>query len=170
VQGALVDEVEARFVAVHEAEGRGGGEGGEGGGHAVDGIGFTGGKITGGKTAGDGVIEHAGFEGPSAAHTPTGGGHLLDHAELHAIGGLEAVHVLGQMGFERFARFILHHDTAGEESVADGVLGRTLLPLGCNRSASAGSVGARSQNTSKRRHSISLQFQVSMATQGNIRK
>ena len=94
-----------------------------------------------------GVFEHAGFDGPGAAHAPVRGNHFLDHAEFHAIDGLEAVQVLGQEGFEGLERFLFHDDAAGEQSVADGVLGRALLPLRRGRALRACSVGARSQNS-----------------------
>ena len=38
VEGALVEQVEARLVAVHHAQGGRGSEIGEGGGHAVQGV------------------------------------------------------------------------------------------------------------------------------------
>jgi hypothetical protein len=76
-----------------------------------------------------GVFEQAGFDGPGAAHAPVRGNHFLDHAEFHAIRGLEAVQVLGQQGFEGCAGFLIQDDAAGEQAVADGVLGRALLPL-----------------------------------------
>ncbi|SPF32597.1 hypothetical protein SBA4_120026 [Candidatus Sulfopaludibacter sp. SbA4] len=166
VQGPLVHEVEARFVTVYQTQGRAVGEGGEGGGHAVELVGFrlrT--KVTGCKTrlrteaagatggaGGGGVIEHAGFESPGAAHAPTGGGYFLDHAELHVIGGLEAVDELFQVVFEDIARFVLHQKDVGQQSVAHGVARRALLPLRGGGTARARSVGARSQDASQGRH------------------
>src|ERR1035438_3026248 len=72
--------MEAGFVAVHEREGSRVGKGLKGCRHAVDwrnsrGIGSVG-------------IEHAGFDGPRAAHEPGGADHFLDEAELYGAGGL----------------------------------------------------------------------------------
>jgi hypothetical protein len=141
VERALVDEVEAGFVTVYESERGGGGERGEGGSDGADGVGLALGV--------GGVFEQAGFDGPSAAHAPVRGNHFLDHAEFHAIGGLEAVEVLGQQIFEGCAGFLIQDDAAGEQAVADGVLGRAMLPLRRGRTLRAGSVGARSQNASE---------------------
>src|ERR1035438_4959035 len=82
--------MEAGFVAVHEREGSRVGKGLKGCRHAVDwrnsrGIGSVG-------------IEHAGFDGPRAAHAPGGADHFLDEAELYGAGGLVALDVLGEDG------------------------------------------------------------------------
>lgn len=135
---ALIDEVEARFVAVHEAKGWLGGESPKCLGHTVQ-------PVAGG-LGGDLVLEHAGLESPSTAQAPEGGDHLLDHAEFDAIGGIEASKVLVQQGLESFGRFILHQGAAGEEAVAQGVLGRPLFALPSSRTPRAGAVGPGRQS------------------------
>ena len=50
------------------------------------------------------------------------GNHLLDEADLHSIGGLEAIQVLVHDSLESFGRFIAHDAIAGEQSVAGGIL------------------------------------------------
>jgi hypothetical protein len=67
------------------------------------------------------LIEHAGFERPRAALAPVSGTHLLDHAELDFVGGREAVDVLLQENQEVLARFTLHDDTVGAQTVTHGV-------------------------------------------------
>lgn len=118
MEGPLVQHVEAGFIAVHEVQGGGIGEGLEGGSDTVDGRKGDGGF--------DG-IEHASFDGPGAAHAPGGTDHFLDEAELDVVGGLEAVDVGGKEGLEGFAGLVIEDEAAGEESVNEGVLGRMLL-------------------------------------------
>jgi hypothetical protein len=67
------------------------------------------------------IFEQAGFDGQGAAETPVGGYHLFDHAELHAIGGLEAIEVVIHDLRETFGRFILHDDLVGEQAMAGGI-------------------------------------------------
>ena len=50
------------------------------------------------------------------------GNHLLDEADLHAIGGLEAIQVLVHDSLEGLRRLIAHDAIAGEQSVAGGFL------------------------------------------------
>ena len=88
----LIIEVKAGLVTVHEAEGGFGGEIVEGIGEAIE-------RIGGGLDGGF-IFEQSGFDGQGAAETPVGGDHLLDHGELHAIGGLEAIEVLVHDSFE----------------------------------------------------------------------
>ena len=133
MESALVDAMEAGFVAVHEGEAGVGGGIGEGGGHAVD-------FVAGGLSFGV-VLKDAGFEGPGAAHAPVGSRHFLDETELEGIGGLEAFEVLGEEGFEGGAGLVFHDDAAGQEAVASGVLGRAAFSLGGSRSTRAGAVG-----------------------------
>jgi hypothetical protein len=125
--------MEAGFVAVHQAEAGEGGGVGEDGGHAVD---FFAGRLSFGV-----VLKDASFEAPGAAHAPGGRCHFLDETELEAIGGLEAVEVLGQEGFEGGVRFVFHDDAGGQEAVAGGVLGRAAFSFGGSRSTRAGAVG-----------------------------
>ena len=82
MEGALVDAVEAGFIAADEVRRGGIGKGGEGVGEAIEGVAIG--------LGGEALLEGAGLHGPGAAHPPVGGGHFLDETELHAIGGLEA--------------------------------------------------------------------------------
>ena len=138
-EGALIHVVEAGFVAVHETEGGGGGEGREGAGDAADGV--------GGEVGLDGIVEEAGFDGPAAALAPEGGSHFLDEGHFDIVGGLEALDVLGHDGLEGFGGFALEDDAAREESVAAGVLCGTLLALWSFRSTGAGAVGPGSKSS-----------------------
>jgi hypothetical protein len=140
VEGALVDAMEAGFVAVHEAEAGMSGGVGEDGGHAVD-------FVAGGLSFGVVFID-AEFEGPGAAHAPVGRCHFLDETELEVIGGLEAFEVLGEEGFEGGLRFVFHDDAAGQEAVAGGVLGRAAFSFGGSRSTRAGAVGTGRESQS----------------------
>ena len=141
VEGALVDAMEAGFIAIYEAEAGMGGGIGEGGGHAVD-------FVAGGLGFGV-VLKDAGFKGPGAAHAPVGSGHFLDETELEAIFGLEAVEVLGKEGFEGGARFVFHDDAAGQEAVAGSVLGGAAFPFRGSRSTRAGTVGTGREGQSE---------------------
>jgi hypothetical protein len=73
VESALIVEVKAGLVAVHEGEVRLGGRILEGSGEAIEGIG-------GG--LGRGIFEHAGFDGHGSAEMPVVGNHFLYQAEL----------------------------------------------------------------------------------------
>ena len=145
MEGALVHHVETGFIAVKE-EGIG-----------VSGCGTRGGddetveRVSGG-LARHGFVDGTGLDGPAAAHAPVSGDHLFDHAELHFVGGLEAVDVLLEEGAEVFGVLTFEDDAIGEQAVADGVDGRTLLTLGRNWSAGAGAVGPRGKYSSVRGH------------------
>ena len=76
------------------------------------------------------------------------GNHLLDEADLHAIGGLEAIEVVVHDRRETFGRFILHDDLVGEQAMAGGILRRTPLALGGNRTEGASAVGPGRKNAS----------------------
>lgn len=120
VKGALVEHVEAGFVAVHEREGGGVGKGLKGCGHTVDrgnvgGIGSVG-------------IEHVSLDGPGAAHAPGGGDHFLDEAELCGVGGLVALDVLGEEGLKGLGGFVLKDQTASQKAVAEGIMGSFFSP------------------------------------------
>jgi len=140
-EGALIHVVEAGFVAVHEAECGGGGEGGEGSGDAADGV--------GGEVGVDRIVEEAGFDGPAAALAPEGGGHFLDEGHLDIVSRLEAFDVLSHDGLKGVGGFGLKDDAAREESVAAGVLSGTLLALWSFRSTGAGAVGPGSKSSSE---------------------
>jgi hypothetical protein len=77
------------------------------------------------------------------------GNHLLDEADLHAIGGLEAIQVLVHDRVESFGRLIAHDDMAGEQAVAGGILRREPLALGGDRTDGASAIGPERKNASE---------------------
>ena len=87
------------------------------------------------------VFEEASFDGPGAAETPVGSDHLLDHAELHAIGGLETSEVVIHHGFEPLRGFLAHDDMPGEQAVTDGILRRTPFAFGGKWTFGASAIG-----------------------------
>jgi len=105
VEGALVHEMEAGFVAVHKGLAEDVVGFGEGGGDAIE-------EVAGGLSGGV-VVEHAGLDGPGTADAPEGGGHLFDSGELDAIGGLEAFDQLGHEGVEGLLGFAFEDDAIG---------------------------------------------------------
>ncbi len=125
--------MKAGLVTVQEGEGGFGGE-------VLEGIGYTIEGIWG--SLGSGLIfEQPGFDGPGAAQAPVRSDHLLDHAQLHAIGGADASDVFGDDGRETFGRFIAHDDLFREQAVAEGILRRTLFALGGKWTLGAGAIG-----------------------------
>ena len=142
VEGALVNTVEAGLVAMEEIQLGGGGQLGERAGDA-------GGLVLAGRLVLEGLLHQAILDGPGAAHAPVRGGHFLDHTELDAIEGAEAVGVLGHEVVERLAGFVGQNDAAGQETMAHGVGGRAVLAVGGDRSAGAGAVGPRSVDASE---------------------
>jgi hypothetical protein len=58
--------------------------------------------------------EELGFDGPGPAHAPPSGHHLLNDAKLDAVGGLEALEVIGQDFSEAFGRFVFQDYDAGQ--------------------------------------------------------
>ena len=116
IKRALVDEMKTGLVTVHEAERGFVGEVGEGVGQAIQGI--------GGRLGVGGIFKLAGFDCPGAAEAPVRSDHLFDHAEFHAIGGLEAAEVVRHDGFETRGGFVVQDDVAGQETVAGGILRR----------------------------------------------
>jgi hypothetical protein len=137
VESSLIDEVEAGFVTVHEAQGRLGCQRGEGGGHAVAAVSLG--------LGGDFIIEDAGFQGPGTTKAPEGGGHFLDHPQFDAVGRIEAGEVLVQEGLKGFGGFIAKQNALGEEAVAERILGGALFAFGGDGAARAGSVGTGSE-------------------------
>jgi hypothetical protein len=133
--------MKAGLVTVHEGEGGFGGQIIEGAGEAIERV--------GGLLGGGFIFEHAGFDGQGAAETPVGGDHFLHHGELHAVGGLEAIEVVIHDRLETFGRFILHNDLVGEEAMAGGILRRTPLALGGDRTDGASAVGPGRKNASE---------------------
>ena len=135
VEAALVDGVETGLVAMDEAELRRIGQVGKGGGDAA--------QLVFRLLGADGVIEEAGFDGPDTAEAPGGGDHLLDKAELDAVGGREPSEMLIEQGFEALLRLVGKDEALGEEPVANGVLGRVPLTFRSLGSQRAGAVGPR---------------------------
>jgi hypothetical protein len=86
-------------------------------------------------------IEHAGFDGPSAALAPAGGGHFLDQAELDFIDGTEVVDMLLQEILEILALFVFKDDAVGAEAVNDRVFRGTELAGRRGRPFREGAVG-----------------------------
>src|ERR1035438_8022381 len=141
IQRALIVEMKAGLVTVDEADGGLFGEILEGDGEAIERV--------GGLLGGGFIFEQAGFDGQGAAETPVGGDHLLHHEELHAIGGLEASEVVIHGRLETFGRFILHNDLVGEQAMAGGILSRTPLALGGDRTDGASAIRAGRKNASE---------------------
>ena len=141
VKRALIVEMKAGLVTVHEAEGGFGGEIIEGVSEAIERI--------GGLLGGGFIFEEPGFDGQGAAEAPVGSDHILDHAELHAIGGLEAIEVVIHDRLKTFGRFILHHDLVGEQAMFGGILRRTPFALGGDRTDGASAIGPGRKNAAK---------------------
>lgn len=140
VEGALVHHVKAGFVTMHDAEGRRGGEGGKCVDHAIDAVADGFGV--------HGVVEEAGFESPGAAKPPKSGSHFLDQRHFDLVGGLQALDVVSERDLERFARFTLEDDAAGEQAVTERVPGGDLFAQRSRRSAGKCSVRPRRKNSS----------------------
>jgi len=92
VEGTLIHQVEAGFVAMEKGEFGRGGELAEGGRNA-------GAVVTAGLGAHSGSQELV-FYGPGAAHPPVSSGHLLDHGLLDAVDWTESLQVLVEKGFK----------------------------------------------------------------------
>jgi hypothetical protein len=91
----------------------------------------------------EGIVQHTRLNRPGTTETPVGGGHLLHHGVLYAIGWSEMVHVLAEHQLEVFAVLGDHDDAFGEETVAYGVVrGPALAPRG-GGSARSGAIGPR---------------------------
>ena len=135
----LVHEMEAAFVAVEQAELGLGGEFSEGGFHA--------GELAAGGLLLHGVFEHFGFEGPSAAEAPVGGGELLDEAVLEIVDGGEALDEDVAEGLEVAGGLVADEDLLGEQAMAGGIGGGARLAFGGDGAGGAGGVGAIGSET-----------------------
>jgi hypothetical protein len=78
-----------------------------------------------------------------------GHGHFLDDAELDAIGGSEALDILGHEVVKTLTGFVFQDHALGEETKANGIGGRALFPLGGDWASGKGRVGARSIDSSE---------------------
>jgi hypothetical protein len=141
LEGALVDVVEAGFVTMEEAQLRGGGQFGEGGGDARG--------LIAERLMAEGLFHEAILDGPGAAHAPIGRGHFLNHAELDAIGGGEAPGMLGHELVKTRTGFVFEVYALGQEPVANGIGGRAFFPLGDDRPLRADPVGTRRIDSSE---------------------
>ena len=87
------------------------------------------------------ILEQPGLHRQCTAVTPMGCRHFLDHAELHAVSGLEPFKVFIHDSLETFQRFILQNILAGKEAVGDLPLRtqctKLLLPLPTQNSEEA---------------------------------
>ncbi len=146
-EGALVDEVEARLVAMEEAEPWGIGDFGEGGGDA--GQLFAGGLVI------EGGLEPLVLDGPEAAEAPVGGSHFLDERLVHLVVRGEAGKVLIHDVIEGFAGLVADDDVLGQQAVTKGVSRGAALTFGGSGAAGAGTVGAGGLDLFFRRHSRS---------------
>lgn len=104
---------------MEKGEGRGMGERGEGAGHGVEAI--------GGGLGGDFALGEAGFESPGTAHPPERGRHPLDHAEVEAVGRLEAIEVILQQCSETFGRLLIEQDATWRASRGGSCCGRNAV-------------------------------------------
>ena len=141
MEGALIHEVEAGFVAVDEGQGGAIGETREGVGHAVE--------VASRGLSGGLFVDEAGFDGPGAAQTPMGCDHLLDHGEFQAGGRPQVVDVVGKRGSEGFRTFVFQDHTLSQQAVAASVLSGALFPLRGERAVGESSVGAISEHAAK---------------------
>jgi hypothetical protein len=144
VQGALVDHVEAGLITMEQREGGGFRQALEGRRDARERLG--GGIGIGGSRGG---VDQLGFDGPGAAHAPTGGHHFLHHPEFEGAGGLELLYVLGQESLERLGGFVVEDEPAGKEAVAQGVLRRAQFAGGGGRTFGTAAVGAGGLDSSE---------------------
>jgi hypothetical protein len=145
VEGALIDHVETGFITMHQREGGGFRQALKGGGDASDGG-------SGRVGSGGGFSEQMGLDGPGAAGAPPGGDHFLDQAELEAIDGLETLDVMSEDGLKGFRRFVVEDQAAGQEAVAQGILGGCEFARSGDRTLGAGTVDAGGIDSSEGRH------------------
>ena len=131
--GALIDELQAAFIALEQSHGGRGG-------HCLEGVG-EGVWIWASGLECELFVERLGFHGEDAAETPLRGAHLLDDAQFYLV-GLETVQVHLHEGVEFFGSFAVEEDTLAEQAVVESVLRGTLFPFGSGGSVGFGAVGA----------------------------
>jgi len=88
------------------------------------------------------VVEHAGFRGPEAAHTPAGGGHLAGGEKFKAVLRAELVDVLLNEFVEFFPGLSFQHHAIGIKAVSATIAGGAQLSFGCFGAAGEGPVGS----------------------------
>ncbi len=86
------------------------------------------------------VVHEGGFDDVEAAQLPLADGHFFDGLVLDVAIGLELGDVLVEEGLEFLGVFVVEDDGAGEQAMADGVAGGTLLAEVGDRAAGFGSV------------------------------
>ena len=91
---------------------------------------------------GECVGEAAVFDGPEPTKAPDGGHHLLDHAELDVVGGIEARDVLVQEALEIRSGFIREDRMFCEEAVSKRVVRGVQFAHGCSGAEGEGAIGA----------------------------
>ena len=99
-----------------------------------------------------GGIQEVALDGHGAALAPVGGNHFLDEAQFDIVEGAEAGDVHLEEGLEELAIFGLQDHAAGEQAVADSVLGRAGLACWSFGAAGAGAVGAGREDPLFRNH------------------
>jgi len=105
--------------------------------------------LVAGRLIAEGLFHQAILDGPGSAHAPMGHGHFLNHAELDAIGGSEALDILGHEVVKALTGFVFQAHALGEEIVANGVGGRARFTLWGDGASGEGRVGARSIDSSE---------------------
>ncbi len=137
MQRALVHDLKAGFVTRYEGEGRRVGELEESRRDVGELV-----AILAAGLGGDLIVHRAGFDGASSPHAPIGSDHLLDHGELDAVGGLEALQVQSQESVEALAGFRLEAEAPGEQAVTHSILRRELFSERGGRPTGTSAIGA----------------------------
>jgi hypothetical protein len=117
VERALVHAVQPSLVAVQQMQFGAVGQIGKSGGDTVQFIAF--------RAFRNAVIEQPRFNRPQTPKTPGAGNHFLDGVHFDLVRGREFGHVQGENLVERLLRFVLKHNSVGQEAVSDGVRGRS---------------------------------------------
>jgi hypothetical protein len=98
---------------------------------------------------GESRIHEPGFDRPSAALAPEGGGHFLDEGELNFIARVEVVQIPAEGILKALPGFVLQHDTSGEQSMAQRIRGGTNFSRRRFRAPRPGAVSAGSEGPSQ---------------------
>ena len=140
LEGAVIRQMEARFVSIEKSQLGGRGEFPEGGGDAA--------QIVASRRGGQLVFEKDALDGPGATHAPVGSGHFLDHAAFDVIDGAEALQVLREDVFKAFPGLAGEDHTIGEEAVAYSIPGRAELAFRGGGATGETPVGTRREGSS----------------------